>query len=137
MPSHRRIKCLSNCREVSLFPGAGCDQEVNNLILLFPSGCPRVPGWPPPSHSEWRPPLTFSTRVAPHSYARLFPYSGSLNDLHRLLGVIPDSRIDVRASGDEQLNNTQAAIPARLIQSITKIPWDDLINSCASVQQQR
>src|SRR5215510_11164104 len=137
-PSHRRIKCLSNRREVSLFPGAGCDQEVNNRILLFPSGGRWVaPGWPPPSHSEWRMPLAFSTRFDPHTYACHLLFSGLPADLYRLLGVIPDSRIDVGASGDEQLNNAQAAIPARLIQRITKIPWDDLINSCASVQQQR
>ena len=67
----------------------------------------------PPSHSEWRMPLAFSTRFDYHLYAYLLPFSGSIDDLQLLLGVIPDSRIDVGAEGEEQLNNTQAAHLAR------------------------
>src|SRR5574341_1344844 len=136
-PSHRSSKYLSNRKAVSLFPGAGCEQEGDNRILLSPSGGSRVPGWPPPSHFEWCPPLALPTRFDPHIYACLPPFSGSLDDLHLLFGVIPDSRIDVCASGDEQLNSAQAAVPARLIQRIPKIPWHALVDSCASVQQQR
>ena len=56
----RKPRTFVELHEVSLFTGTGCDQEVNNRIVLSLSN--HSFGWPPPSHSEWRMPLAFSMR---------------------------------------------------------------------------
>ena len=151
-PSHRRIKYLSNRREVSLFPGAGCEQEGDNVFMSAPL-----------SHTKWRPPLAFLDRVInylsrPVFFHYLFNYLSRPVFFHSFyafcvdcvflgfpLGIfyynrsrsgIPGSGIDVGAAGDKQLNNLQSSLFACPNQSVLA-PREDLVDVCAPVQQQR
>src|SRR5215813_14750860 len=71
-PSHGRIEFLLNRREVSLFPSAGCDQEVDNFFVFAPL-----------SHAERCPPLACLGRVITYRSRPAFAqYIGGPPDCH-------------------------------------------------------
>src|SRR5262245_50370046 len=97
------------------------------------------------SHTEWCPPLALSRRVINYLSRPVFIHSYSDHTVHHGFPVgffyynrsgNPGSGIDVGAAGDKQLNNLQVSLSACPNQSVLA-PRGDLVNVCATVQQQR